>query len=137
MARILSIDYGLKRTGLAVTDPLQIIASALETVETKNVLAYIKDYHSKENLEAIVIGLPKNLDNSDQEMTLKVNQFIKVLETEIQGLPIYRVDERFSSKIAFRAMVDGNMKKKDRRDKSTIDKISATIILQSYLDSKS
>lgn len=136
MARILAIDYGLKRTGLAVTDPNQIIASPLETVRTHDLLDFLKDYCKNEEVERIVIGMPKNLNNKDTDSTRFVRSFINLLQKSFRGLPIHEVDERFTSKIAFQAMIDGGMKKKDRRKKENIDKLSATIILQSFLEAR-
>lgn len=135
MGRILAIDFGTKRTGLAVTDPLQIIATSLDTVETKNAVTYIKQYASKEKLDAIVIGLPKRLDNSDSETAPMVRLFVSKLSKQLPDINIHYIDERFTSSIAQRAMIDGGMKKKDRREKGNVDKISATLILQSYLES--
>lgn len=134
MGRILAIDYGGKRTGLAVTDPLQIIATALETVPSREVISYLKRYLQKETVDALVVGMPKKLDNTDTNATALVNRFLEQLAKEFPGMPIHTVDERFTSRMAFDAMLAGGMKKKDRRDKSNIDKISAVIILQSYLE---
>ncbi len=136
MGRILAVDYGLKRTGLAVTDPLQIIATALQTVPTGDVISFLKQYLGKETVDEIVIGMPKQMDNSDSEIVPMVKQFVVKLKKEFPGLTISNVDERFTSKIAQRAMIDGGMKKKDRRVKGNVDKISATLILQSYLESR-
>ena len=133
MPRILSIDYGLKRTGLAVTDPLQIIATGLTTVESKQLIPFLKDYFSKEQIELIIIGEPKNLDDSDTHATPLVEKCIKDLQKNFPGLPIKKVDERFTSKMASQAMIDMGMKKKQRRDKALIDEIAATIMLQDYL----
>ena len=131
----MAIDYGTKRTGLAVTDPLQIIATSLDTVETKNAVTYIKHYASKEKLDAIVIGLPKRLDNSDSETAPMVRLFVGKLSKQLPDINIKYIDERFTTSIAQRAMIDGGMKKKDRREKGNVDKISATLILQTYLES--
>lgn len=136
MGRILAIDYGIKRTGMAVTDPLQIIATALDTVDTKSAISYLKQYMIKEQVDELVIGLPKKLDNSDSEIAPLVKQFTEKLNKAFPSLRVYYVDERFTSKIAHRAMIDGGMKKKDRRDKANVDKISATLILQTYLETK-
>lgn len=136
MGRILAVDFGLKRTGLAVTDPLQIIATALQTLPTGEVISYLKQYIPKENVQEIVIGMPKRMDNSDSEIVPMVKQFIDKLGKAFPGLAIINVDERFTSKIAQRAMIDGGMKKKDRTVKGNVDKISATLILQSYLESR-
>lgn len=135
MGRILSIDYGLKRTGLAVTDPLKIIASPLDTVPTNTLLNFLKTYVQKEHVETLVIGMPKNLNNQDTHSTQAVKQFISKLKLELSSIPIIEIDERFTSKMAFQTMIDGGLKKKARKNKETIDKVSATIILQSYLES--
>ncbi len=136
MGRILAIDYGSKRVGLAVTDPLQIIASPLDTVHSKDVIQYLKNYDSNEGIESIVLGMPKNLDGSDTNATQQVRQFHNLLKKQFPEKPVYLHDERFTSKMAMDAMITGGMKKKDRRDKGNIDKISASIILQSYLESR-
>ena len=135
MGRILAIDYGKKRTGLAVTDPLRIIATALETVPTLEVLAFINAYVQKESVDEFVIGMPKTLRNEDSEIAPLVRQFILKLKAHFPDKPIHEVDERFTSSMAHRAMIDGGMKKKDRQVKGNVDKISATIILQSFLES--
>lgn len=136
MARILAIDFGLKRTGIAVTDELQIIASGLTTVPTEDLISFLKDYISKENVELFIVGKPKQMDNSDSESEQLIVPFITNLSKEIPTIPIERVDERFTSKMAFQTMIDGGLKKKQRRNKALVDEISATIILQSYLYSK-
>ncbi|MFC5271311.1 Holliday junction resolvase RuvX [Adhaeribacter terreus] len=136
MARILAIDYGNKRTGLAVTDPLQIIANGLETVPTHTLLTYLKNYIQKENVEAIVVGMPKRLDNTPTDTTAAVTGLVRKLKTEFPAQQIHLVDERFTSKIAFQTMLAGGLKKKARQNKATVDMVSATIILQSYLESK-
>ncbi|MFN3839182.1 MAG: Holliday junction resolvase RuvX [Cyclobacteriaceae bacterium] len=136
MSRILAIDYGLKRTGLAVTDPLQIIATALETVPTAKLLYYLKDYCCKEPVAAFVIGMPKTLSNQDSATAPDVRKFIKKLLTEFPSTPIHEVDERFTSSIAQRAMIEGGMKKKDRQIKGNADKISAVLILQSFMEKR-
>lgn len=133
MARILAIDLGLKRTGIAVTDPLQIIATPLETVETSHLISFLQDYIKREQVEQFVMGLPKNLNNEDTDMTSHVRQWVEKLKKKFPGVPIALVDERFTSSIAKRAMIAGGMKKKDRRVKGNVDKISATLILQSYM----
>ncbi|QSE97926.1 Holliday junction resolvase RuvX [Fulvivirga lutea] len=135
MGRILSIDYGIKRVGLAVTDPLKMIASPLETIESNTASNYIKAYCQREDVERIIIGMPKDLQNKDTHSTDAVRKFIIKLQKELDSIPITEVDERFTSKMAFQTMIDGGLKKKDRKNKGTIDKVSATIILQSYLDS--
>ena len=135
MARILCIDYGGKRTGLAVTDPLQIIATALETVATHDLFTYLKTYFAKESVELILIGAPLNLDDSPTHATPLVEAACLRLQKEFPHIPIKKVDERFTSKMASRAMVEMGMKKKDRQVKGNIDQIAATIMLQEYLQS--
>lgn len=136
MARILAIDYGTKRTGLAVTDELQIIASGLTTVNTKELIGFLKDYINKETVELFLIGEPKQMDNTASESEVFIQKFINALKKEIPQIPIKRVDERFTSKMAFQTMIDSGLKKNQRRNKALIDEISATLILQSYLYSK-
>lgn len=132
MGRIIAIDYGTKRTGIAVTDPLRIIASPLETVATTRAIEFIRSYLAREPVEKIVVGMPKNLQNKTTHATDAVKQFILKLQT-VTTIPILSADERFTSKMAFRAMAEGGLKKKARRDKAMVDKLSATLILQSYL----
>jgi putative Holliday junction resolvase len=134
MARILSIDYGLRRTGIAVTDPLKIIATGLTTIESSGLISFLKEYLKKETVELILIGEPKNLDNSDTHATLPVNLIIQKLQKEFPFISITKIDERFTSKMASRAMVDMGMKKRKRRNKALIDEIAATILLQEYLE---
>ena len=136
MARILAIDYGRKRTGVAVTDPLQIIASGLDTVPTHQLFTFLNDYFKSEQVESIVLGMPTNLDTSDTDTTAEVRNLKKKLEEKFPEKNIFTVDERYTSKMAIDAMVRGGMKKKDRRKKENVDRISAVIILQSYLESK-
>jgi len=136
MPRILAIDYGLKRTGLAVTDPLQIIATALETVDTSQLLIFLKKYFEKEQVSEIVIGMPKRLNNTDSDTAAEVRKFIGLFRQNFPLMPVTEADERFTSSIAQQAMIAGGMKKKDRQVKGNVDKISATIILQSYLQAK-
>ncbi|WP_438978087.1 Holliday junction resolvase RuvX [Polaribacter sp.] len=136
MGRILAIDFGKVRTGIAITDELQIIASGLTTVETKLLISFLKDYVSRENVELFIIGKPKQMNNNDSESEALILPFIKKLQKEIPQIPLKRVDERFTSKMAFQTMIDGGLKKKQRQDKGLIDEISATIILQSYLYSQ-
>lgn len=136
MARILAIDFGTKRTGIAVTDELQIIASGLTTVVTKELLQFLKDYTTKETVELFLIGEPKQMDNSASESEVHIISFITKLEKAIPNIPIKRVDERFTSKMAFQTMIDSGLKKNQRKNKALIDEISATLILQSYLYSK-
>jgi len=133
LPRILAIDYGLKRTGLAVTDPLKIIATGLPTVESKNLLTFLKNYFQEEVVEQIIIGDPKNLDDTDTHATPLVEKVIKELQKNFPAIPIERVDERFTSKMAARAMIEMGLKKKQRQNKSLIDEIAATILLQEYL----
>jgi putative holliday junction resolvase len=133
LARILSIDYGRKRTGLAVSDPLQIIASGLATVETQQLIPYLKDYFQKELVELIIIGEPKNLDDSDTHATPLVEAFIKQLQKHFPQIPVKKVDERFTSKMAKDAMLDMGLKKMQRRNKALVDEIAATILLQEYM----
>ena len=133
MPRILSIDYGLKRTGLAVTDPLQIIASGLATVESKQLINYLKDYFKREQVELIIIGEPKNLDDTDTHATPLVEAFIKELQKNFPQIPVKKVDERFTSKMAKDAMLDMGLKKMQRRNKALVDEIAATILLQEYM----
>jgi len=136
MARILAIDYGLKRTGIAVTDELQIIASGLTTVSTNNLITFLKDYIKNEKIELFLIGEPKRMNNSPSESEVLIIPFMKKLESVFPNIPIKRVDERFTSKMAFQTMIDSGLKKKQRKNKALIDEISATLILQSYLYSK-
>lgn len=133
MGRILAIDYGRKRVGIAVTDELQIIASALTTVHSKDIFEFLKDYLGKEKVDCIAVGYPKQLNNEGSEALIYVNPFLKKLQKEFPEMKIALVDERFTSKMAFQAMIDGGLKKKARQNKATIDSVSATIILQSYL----
>jgi putative holliday junction resolvase len=133
MSRILAIDYGLKRTGIAVTDPLQIIATGLTTVESKQLIPFLKDYFSKEQVELIVIGEPKNMDDSDTHATPLVEKCIKDLQKNFPHIPVEKTDERFTSKMASRAMIEMGMKKKQRLNKALVDEIAATIMLQEYL----
>lgn len=133
MARILCIDYGGKRTGIAVTDPLQIIATGLTTVDTRDLVPFLKKYFLQEEVELIIIGEPKNLDDSDTHATPLVKKTIKELQKEFPHIPLKTVDERFTSKMAKQAMIDMGMKKKDRQNKRTVDEIAATMMLQEYL----
>lgn len=131
--RILAIDYGKKRTGIAVTDPLQIIAQGLTTVETHMALVFLREYVQKEPVEKIIVGEPRNLDDSATDATAGALEFVKKLKRHFPTIKVETVDERFSSKMATRAMVDMGMKKKDRMKKELIDEIAATILLQEYL----
>ncbi|WP_431161247.1 Holliday junction resolvase RuvX [Flagellimonas beolgyonensis] len=134
MARILALDYGKVRTGIAVTDELQLIASGLTTVETKELISFLDDYLKKESVERIVVGLPKQMDNTASESEESIQEFLKKLEAKFPSMPLERQDERFTSKMAFQSMLDSGMKKKKRRDKALVDEISATLILQAYLN---
>ncbi len=136
MGRILAIDYGTKRTGLAVTDPLRIIATALETVETHLLIDYLKKYFLKEAVDEVVIGMPKQLNNQDSETAPMVRKFVELFKSTFPEKPIVLADERFTSAQAHRTMIAGGMKKKDRQVKGNVDKISATLILQNYLQIK-
>ncbi|MFQ3297546.1 MAG: putative Holliday junction resolvase [Patiriisocius sp.] len=136
MARVLAIDFGKIRTGIAVTDELQIIASGLTTVNTPDLLSFLKEYTSKEKVELFLTGLPKQMDNSDSESEALILPFLKKMEKLFPQIPMKRIDERFTSKMAFQTMIDSGMKKKKRRNKAMVDEISATIILQSYLYSQ-
>ena len=133
MPRIIAIDYGLKRTGLAVTDPLKIIATGLTTVNSKELIPFLKNYFTKEVVELIIIGEPKNLDDTDTHATPFVEKLIKELQKSFPAIPIQKVDERFTSKMASRAMIEMGLKKKQRQNKALVDEIAATIILQEYL----
>jgi putative Holliday junction resolvase len=135
MPRILAIDYGLKRTGIAVTDPLQIIATGLTTIESPKLIPFLKDHFSKEVVELIIIGEPKNWDDTDTHATPLVKAAIKKLQKEFPAMPLKTVDERNTSKMASRAMIDMGMKKKQRQNKALVDEIAATIMLQEYLAS--
>ncbi len=135
MARILSIDYGKKRTGLAVTDPLQIIANGLVTVSTSALFDFLRDYVAREHVERIVIGEPKQADGTPSENMQRITQFVNRWRKAFPDIPIEYYDERFTSVLAHRAMIDGGLGRKKRQDKALVDEISATIILQSYLES--
>jgi len=136
MARLLAIDYGTKRTGIAVTDPLQLIASALETFPSHQLLQYLKAYVEREPVEAFIVGLPKRLDGTDTDNTPRVRRFVALLQKTLPAIPVHWHDERFTSVMALQAMIAGGSTKKDRRDKGNIDKVSAAIILQSYMESR-
>jgi putative Holliday junction resolvase len=133
LPRILSIDYGLKRTGLAVTDPLQIIATGLTTVESKQLVPFLKDYFAREEVALIIIGEPKNWDDTDTHATPLVEKIIKQLEKSFPKIPIKKVDERYTSKMAKDAMLEMGLKKMQRRNKKLVDEIAATILLQEYM----
>lgn len=136
MPRILCIDYGGKRTGLAVTDPLQIIATALTTVETRQLIPFLKEYFRREEVELILIGEPLNLDDTATHATPLVKAAIGRLKKEFPSIPVQTVDERYTSKLASRAMMEMGMKKKDRQKKENIDQVAATIMLQEYLQNR-
>ena len=133
MARILAIDYGLKRTGIAVTDPLQIIASALTTIESAKIFTFLSEYFKKETVELILIGDPRNLDDSPTDISDDVHRVIKILQKKFPEIPVKTIDERYSSVLAARAMIDMNLKKSRRREKGIIDQVAATMMLQDYL----
>lgn len=133
MPRLVAIDYGTKRVGLAVTDPLKIIATALETVHAKDVMDFLKNYEQSEGIEAFIIGMPKNLDGKPTDATRHVEIFIKQLKKNFPEKPLHLIDERFTSKIAVQTMIAGGMKKKDRQIKANVDKISAVILLQDFM----
>jgi putative holliday junction resolvase len=135
MPRILCIDYGKKRTGIAVTDPLKIIATALTTVETKDLFPFLKNYFNNEEVDLVLIGEPKNLDDSDTHATPLVHQFIQKFKKDFSLIKIETVDERYTSKLAVAAMIEMGMKKKDRQIKGNVDQIAAAIMLQEYLKS--
>ena len=136
MARILAIDYGKKRTGLAVSDELQLSAGGLTTVATATLVDYILDYVKREPVERIVVGLPKQMNNELSENMVRITPFVNRLRKVLPNIPVEYVDERFTSVLAHQAMLDGGLKKKDRQRKELVDEISATIILQSYMDSR-
>jgi putative Holliday junction resolvase len=133
LGRILAIDFGKKRTGIAVTDEMKIIASGLTTVDTKDLLHFLKDYVTKEKVDLFLVGKPKQMNNTDSESEVLIVPFLKKLEKQISKIPIHRVDERFTSKMAFQTMIDSGLNKNQRKNKALVDEISATIILQSYL----
>ncbi len=137
MGRIIALDYGQKRTGIAVTDPLQIIANSLETVRSADVIAFLKQYTEKEKVDAFVVGYPRQMNNTPSESVKYIDPFIALLNKTFPGKEVFLMDERFTSKIAVQTMIAGGVKKKDRQDKGLIDAISATIILQSYLEYRS
>ncbi|MFC4094373.1 Holliday junction resolvase RuvX [Euzebyella saccharophila] len=134
MGRLLALDFGQKRTGIAVTDELQIIASGLTTEPTEKVVDFLKDYLAQENVERFIIGEPKQMDNSPSQSEVYIQEFILSLKSVFPNIPIERQDERFTSKLAVKSMVAGGLKKKQRKNKALVDQISATIILQDYLN---
>lgn len=134
MARILALDFGKVRTGIAVTDELQMIASGLTTVETRDLLSFLDTYTKQESVELFVVGLPKQMNNTASESEELIQEFLPKLKMKFPEIPMERQDERFTSKMAVQSMLDSGMKKKKRRDKSLVDEISATLILQAYLN---
>jgi putative holliday junction resolvase len=137
MGRIIGIDYGNKRIGLAVTDPLQIFASPMTTISPGEFESFMKDYLKNEKIDAFVIGYPRQMNNLPSESVKYIDPFIRKLKKSFPEIPVHCADERFTSQIAFRSMIDGGVKKEDRKDKSMVDRISASIILQSFLDTRS
>ena len=135
MSRLLAIDYGKKRTGIAVSDPLQIIANGLTTVETAKIYDFLKSYLEKEKVEKIIVGLPKQMNNEVSENMVRIEPFVNRLRKLYPEIPVEYFDERFTSKLAQQAMIAGGVKKKDRQNKALVDEISATIILQGYMES--
>lgn len=133
MARILALDYGTRRTGIAVTDELQLIASGLTTVKTPELLSFLEHYFQQEKVELVIVGLPLQKDDTPSESEAYIQDFLQLFQVKFPHMPVKRVDERFTSKMAFQTMIDSGLKKKKRRDKALVDEISATIILQSYL----
>lgn len=133
MARILALDFGSKRTGIAVTDELQLIASGLTTVPTESLLPFLEKYFSEEKVELVLLGEPKQMDNTASQSEVGIQEFIKKFIEKFPEMKVERVDERFTSKMAFQSMIDSGLKKKQRQNKALVDEISATIILQSYL----
>lgn len=136
MSRILAIDYGIKRTGIAVTDELQIIASGLTTVASENAIAFLKDYFLKEDVITVLIGEPKQMNGEPSESTPIIEKFVTDFKSAFPEMKIVRVDERFTSKMAFQTMIDSGLKKKQRQNKGLVDEIAATILLQDYLTRK-
>lgn len=136
MSRLLSIDYGKKRTGIAVSDPLQIIANGLTTVESSKLFEFLEDYLKKEEVESIIVGLPKQMSGQPSENMKRIEPFVNRLKKLYPNINIEYFDERFTSKLAHQAMIDGGLKKQDRRNKELVDEISATIILQGYMESR-
>ena len=136
MSRILAIDYGIKRTGIAVTDELQIIASGLTTIPSETAIAFLIDYFSKENVSKVLIGEPKQMNGEPSESTPIIEKFVTAFKITFPEMQIVRVDERFTSKMAFKTMIDSGLKKKQRQNKGLVDEIAATILLQDYLKRK-
>jgi putative Holliday junction resolvase len=136
LGRILAIDYGTKRTGIAVTDPLQMIASPLETVASHELMLYLETYFSREEVEALVVGQPRKMDNTESESMKQIRFFVEAFKKRFPQMPVKWMDERFTSKLAMDAMLEGGMKKSDRRVKGNVDKVSAALILHSFLQQK-
>ena len=136
MGRIMAIDYGVKRTGLAVTDPMHIIATALATVDTPTLFDYLKDYCTREEVDVFVVGDARRMDNTPSESMMLIEPFVAELRKRYPDKEVARVDERFTSKMAFQTMIDSGMRKKQRRDKGMVDRIAATIMLQSYMNTR-
>lgn len=134
MGRIVAIDYGKKRCGIAVTDELQIIATGLTTVETNTLIPFLKDYTGKNNVTCFVVGEPKQMNNTPSESAVYIEPFVKLLGTTFSDIPVKRADERFTSLMATRTIREAGLKKKDRQDKALVDTVSATIMLQSFLE---
>lgn len=137
MARLLAFDFGTKRIGMAVTDPDQIVASPYDTIRTHEIFKFLEDYLTREDVEAFVVGMPRDLYNQDSHSTVAVNQFVKQLKNKFETYPVHLHDERFTSKMALDTMIRGGSKKSDRREKGNVDKISAAIILQSFMEARS
>ena len=133
MSRILAIDYGIKRTGIAVTDEMQMIAFGLTTVASETAIAFLKDYFSKEKVERVIVGEPKQMDGKPSQSAEIINAFVAKFQATFPEMPVNRVDERFTSKMAFQTMIDSGLNKKQRQNKALVDEIAATIILQDYL----
>ncbi len=136
MARVLCIDYGLKRTGIAVTDPLQLIATGLTTIASPGLIRFLRDYLAREAVERLLVGEPKNLDDTDTHASGPVRDVVRRLKKEFPQLPLEMVDERYTSKMAVRAMIDMGMKKMQRRNKALVDEIAATMMLQEWLNNR-
>lgn len=134
MGRILAVDYGKKRTGIAVTDPLRLIANGLTTVPTKEILLFLTNYFNKEKVDIVIVGYPKQMNNTPSEIVPEIEKFVTKMKEKFPALPIEYYDERFTSKMAFQTMIDGGLKQKARQDKALIDTISATILLQSWME---
>ena len=136
MGKLLAFDYGLKRCGVAVTDELQIIASGLETVASSDIFKWLENYLKTENIEGFVVGLPLQMNGKPSESTEIIEKFVSKLKFKNPSIPVHRIDERFTSKIAFNSMIDSGLSKKKRRNKALVDEISATLILQNYMASR-